>query len=104
VPSDLTDGATPMETNGFVARANEMYGVEAPEKKGVCAGIFGPERLDNRYEPGATSQKIMAMNGDWRTEKPSLMGNVPPVFLLNCVCDFICVKPFSPRTEQAHFD
>jgi hypothetical protein len=32
-----------METNGFVARANEMYGVEAPEEKGgVRAGTFGP--------------------------------------------------------------
>jgi hypothetical protein len=44
------------------------------------------------------------MNGDLGTEKPSLMGDVPPVFLLNCVCGFICVKPFSPRTEQAYFD
>ena len=46
----------------------------------------------------------MAMVGDSGAEKPSLMGGVPPVFLLNCVRDFICVKPYSPRTEQADFD
>jgi len=39
---------------------------------------------------------------DSGAEKPFLMGDVPPVFLLNCVCcDFICVKRYSPRTEQA---
>jgi hypothetical protein len=32
------------------------------------------------------------------------MGNLPPVFLLNCVCDFIHVNPCSPRTAQAYFD
>jgi hypothetical protein len=33
-------------------------------------------------------------------------GNVarPPVFLLNCAGDFIRVKHYSPRTEQANFD
>jgi hypothetical protein len=44
------------------------------------------------------------MNGDLGTEKPCLMGDVPPVFLLNCVGDFICVKRYSPRTEQAYLD
>jgi hypothetical protein len=44
------------------------------------------------------------MNGDSGAEKPGLMGDVPPVFLLNCVCGVICVKPYSPRTEQAYFD
>jgi len=46
----------------------------------------------------------MAMVGDSGAEKPCLMGDVPPAFLLHCVCDFICVKPYSPRTEQAYFD
>jgi len=32
------------------------------------------------------------------------MRNLPPVFLLNCVCDFVRVNPCSPRTEQADFD
>ena len=46
----------------------------------------------------------MAMVGDSGAERPQLVGDVPPVFLPNCICDFICVKPYSPRTEQAHFD
>jgi len=37
-------------------------------------------------------------------EKPCLKWDVPPVFLLNCACDFIRVKHYSPRTEQANFD
>jgi hypothetical protein len=41
------------------------------------------------------------MVGDSGAEKPSLMGGVPPVFLLKCVCNFTRVKPYSPRTEQA---
>ena len=44
------------------------------------------------------------MVGDSGAEKPCLMGDVPPVFLLNRVCDFICLKPYSPRTERAYFD
>jgi hypothetical protein len=44
------------------------------------------------------------MVGDSGAEKPCLMGDVPPVFLLSRVCDFICVEPYSPRTEQADFD
>jgi hypothetical protein len=26
------------------------------------------------------------------------------VFLPNCICDFICLKPYSPPTEWAYFD
>ena len=44
------------------------------------------------------------MVGDSGAEKSCLMGDVPPVFLLNCACHFICLKPYSPRTEQTHFD
>ena len=46
----------------------------------------------------------MAMVGDSGAEKPCLMADVPHMFLLNCVCDFIRVKPYSPRTEQAYFE
>ena len=31
-----------------------------------------------------------------------MIGDVPSVFLLNCVCDFICVKHYPPRTEQPY--
>jgi len=37
-------------------------------------------------------------------KKPSLMCGVPPVFLLNCACDCICVKHYSPRIEQPYLD
>ena len=46
----------------------------------------------------------MVMVGDSRAEKPCFMGDVPPVFLLNCVCDFILGKYYGPRKEQAYFD
>ena len=46
----------------------------------------------------------MAMVGDSGAEKPCLMADVPPVFLLNCACDFTRVKHYSPRTEQAYFE
>ena len=46
----------------------------------------------------------MAMVGDSGAEKPCLKGDVPPVLLLNCVCDFIDVKRYSPRTEQPYLD
>ena len=46
----------------------------------------------------------MAMVGDSGAANPCLMADVPHVFLLNCVCDFTRVKPYSPRTEQANFD
>ena len=46
----------------------------------------------------------MAMVGDSGAEKPCLMGDVPPVFLLVCVRDFILGKYYSPRTEQAYCD
>ena len=45
----------------------------------------------------------MAMVGDSGAEKPCLMADLSHVFLLNC-CDFIRVKPYSPRTEQAYFE
>ena len=81
-----------------------MWGDSAGKIWGAFAGIFGSNRLYNRWEEaGAKSQKIMAMVSDSGAEMHCLMGDVPPVFLLNCVCDFICVKPYSPRTERAHF-
>jgi hypothetical protein len=81
-----------------------VWGESAGKIWGAFAGIFGPGRLNNRWEVGAKSLKIMAMVGDSRAEMPCLMGDVPPVFLLNCVCDFICVKHYNERTEQPFLD
>jgi len=81
-----------------------MWSQSAGKIWSAFARIFGFNRLNNRWEAGAKSQKITAMVGDSGAEKPCLMGDVPPVFLLNCVCDFICLKPYSPRTERAYFD
>jgi hypothetical protein len=46
----------------------------------------------------------MAVVGDLGAEKPCLVGDVLTVFLLNYVCDFICVKSYCPRTDQADLD
>ena len=82
-----------------------MGGESAAKIWGAFDGIFGSNRLNSRWEAGAKSEKIMAMVGDSGAEEPCLMGDVPPVFLVNCVCDFSCVKPYSPpRTEQPHLD
>jgi hypothetical protein len=81
-----------------------VSGESAERIWGAFAGIFGAGRLNNRSEVGEKSLKIMAMFGDSGTDKPCLMGDVPPLFLLNCVCDFICVKHSGRRTEQAYFD
>jgi hypothetical protein len=71
---------------------------------GAFAGIFGSNQPKHHREAAAKSPKIMAMVGDSGAEKSCLMGDVPPAFLLHCVCDFICVKPYGPRTERADFD
>ena len=81
-----------------------MWGESAGKIWGAFAGIFGPDRVNNRCEAGAKSQKIMAMVGDSGAERPNLSGDVPPVFLPKCICDFICLKPYSPPTEPAYFD
>ena len=73
-----------------------MGGESAAKIWGAFDGIFGSNRLNSRWEAGAKSEKIMAMVGDSGAEEPCLMGDVPPAFLLNCVCDFSCVKPYSP--------
>ena len=82
----------------------DVWGESAGKIWGAFAGIFGSNRPNHHREAAAKSQKIMAMVGDSGAEKPCLTGDVPPAFLLHCVCDFICVKPYSPRTEQAYFD
>ena len=48
----------------------------------------------------------MAMVGDSGAEKPQLVGDVPPVPLLNCVRIRICirVKQHSPQTEPPYLD
>ena len=81
-----------------------MWGESAGKIWGAFAGIFGSNRLNNRCEAGAKSQKVMAMVADSGAEKPCLMGDVPPVFLLNCVCGFICVKHYVLRIEQASLE
>ena len=82
-----------------------MCGARAPGRIwGAFAGTFGCNRMNNRCEAGAKFQRIMAMVADSGAEKPCWMADVPPVLLLNCVCNFTGVKPKSPRTEQAHFD
>ena len=81
-----------------------MWGESAGKIWGVFAGILGSNRLDNRWEAGAKSQKLIAMVGKSEAEKPCLAGDVPPVFLLNCICDLTCVKHYSPRTEQPYLD
>ena len=62
------------------------------------------DRPNDRWEAEGWSLKIMAMVGDSGAEEPCLMGDVPPVSLLNCVCDFICVKHYNARTERSCLD
>jgi len=81
-----------------------MWGESAGQIWGAFVGIFGPDRLNNRWEVGAKSLKIMTMAGDSGAEKPSLKGNVPLVFLLNCIRDCIRLKQYSPHTEQPYLD
>jgi len=72
----------------------DVWGESARKTWGVFVDTFGSNRLNKRLEDGAKSQKIMAIVGDSGAEKPCLMGDVTPVFLLNCVRDFIRVKPY----------
>jgi hypothetical protein len=89
---------------GLNAAQRDVWGESAGKSWDAFVGIFVPDRLNSRSEIGAKALKIMTMVGDSEAEWPPLKGDVPLVFLLNCIRDCIRVKQYSPHTEQPYLD
>jgi len=83
-----------------------MCGAKAPGKYGAPSSAYSAQIAKQPMGGWSKVPEIMTMVGDSGAEKPSLKGDVPLVFLLNCIRDCMRVKQYSPHTytEQPYLD